>query len=54
VPYRAVQCRAVPGHAARRSAWRCVLHNCREFTIEFGSGSAKNTMMGSNRLPSDF
>jgi hypothetical protein len=21
----------VPGHAARRSAWRCVLHNCREF-----------------------
>ena len=23
---------AVPGHAARRSAWPCVLHNCREFT----------------------
>jgi hypothetical protein len=28
----AVPCRAVPGHAARRSAWRSVLHNCREFT----------------------
>ena len=25
---------AVPGHAARRSAWRCVLHNCREFTLD--------------------
>ena len=35
---------AVPGHAARRSAWRCVLHNCREFTFgEFGSGITKNT-----------
>ncbi len=22
----------MPGHAARRSAWRCVLHNCFEFT----------------------
>jgi hypothetical protein len=28
---RTVPCRAVPGHAARRSAWRCVPHNCREF-----------------------
>ncbi len=31
MPYRAVTSRAVPGHAAWRSAWRCVLHNCREF-----------------------
>jgi len=29
--WRTVPCRAVPGHAARRSAWRCVPHNCREF-----------------------
>jgi hypothetical protein len=28
---RTVPCRAVPGQAARRSAWRCVPHNCREF-----------------------
>ncbi len=28
----ATGCRAVPGHAARRLAWRCILHNCREFT----------------------
>ena len=28
---RTVPCRAVPGHAARHSAWRCVPHNCREF-----------------------
>ncbi len=28
----AVPCRVRPGHAARRSAWCCVLHNCREFT----------------------
>ncbi len=27
MPYRAVPCRAMP----RGSAWRCVLHNCREF-----------------------
>ncbi len=34
----------MPGHAARRSSWRCVLHNCREFTFgEFGSGITKNT-----------
>ncbi len=25
-------CRTVPGHAARCSAWCCVLHNCLEFT----------------------
>ncbi len=31
MPYRAVTSRAVPGHAARRSAWHCVLHNCLEF-----------------------
>ncbi len=29
--YPAVTSRAMPGHAARRSAWRCVLHNCRVF-----------------------
>jgi hypothetical protein len=34
MPCRAVTSRAVPGHAARRSAWRCVLHNCREFTLD--------------------
>ncbi len=31
MPYHAVTSRAVPGHAPRRSAWRCVLHNCLEF-----------------------
>jgi hypothetical protein len=31
VPCRPVACRAVPGQAARRSAWHCILHNCREF-----------------------
>jgi hypothetical protein len=25
-------CCTVPGHAARCSAWRCILHNCRKFT----------------------
>jgi hypothetical protein len=113
MPCRAVTSRAVPGHAARRSAWRCVLHNCLKFTLansansevaapktpcwarsyflqisilllyqlrhtcllyrsirdtaftilyflvfwysgEFGSGGAKNTMLGSILLPSDF
>jgi hypothetical protein len=32
MPCRAVTSRAVPGHAARRSAWRCVLHNWHKFT----------------------
>jgi hypothetical protein len=31
LPCRAVMSRAVPGHAARGSAWRCVLHDCLEF-----------------------
>ncbi len=31
VPCRDVTCRARPRRAVRRSAWRCVLHNCREF-----------------------
>ncbi len=33
LPCRAVTSRAVPGHAARRSAWRCVLHNCLKFML---------------------
>jgi hypothetical protein len=32
MPCRAVTSRAVPGHAARHSAWRCVLHNWHKFT----------------------
>jgi hypothetical protein len=50
----------VPGHAARRSAWRCAafsktIVNLRQIEFgEFGSSSVKNTTVGSNRLSSDF
>jgi hypothetical protein len=27
-------CRTVPCRATPRSAWRCVLHNCRRFTLD--------------------
>ncbi len=33
----------MPGHDARRSAWRCVLHNCRKFTLDRNACSGKNT-----------
>ncbi len=44
MPYPAMTSRAVPGHSVNLSQI--------EFG-KFGSGSAKNTRMGSNRLPSD-
>ncbi len=56
-PYRAVTSRAVPGHAARRSAWRCVLHKCREFKPDrmrqIRQRLRQKHRVGSNRLPSD-
>ena len=60
VPCRAVTSRAVPGHtahAARHSAWRCVLHNCREFKPDrirrIRQRQRQKHRVGSNRLPSD-
>jgi hypothetical protein len=57
VPCCAVTSRAVPGHAARRSAWRCVLHNCREFKPDrirrFRQRQRQKHRAGSNHLPSD-
>ncbi len=58
MPCRAVTSRAVPGHAERRSAWRCVLHNCREFKPDqirrFRQRQRQKNQAGSNHLPSDF
>jgi hypothetical protein len=47
-----VTSRAVPGHAARRSAWRCVLHNCRKFTPDrIRQRHRQKHQVGSNHLP---
>ncbi len=57
MPYRAVTSRAVPGHAARRLAWRCVLHNFREFKPDrirrIRQRQHQKHRTGSNHLPSD-
>jgi hypothetical protein len=51
---RTVPCHAVPGHAAHRSAWRCVLHNCRKFMLDRNAGSGKNTRWARTTFLRDF
>ncbi len=54
VPYHAVPCGAMLRGAWPGAAFRKTAVNLRQIEFsEFGSGSAKNTKMGSNRLPSD-
>jgi hypothetical protein len=54
VPYRAVPCRATPLGARPGAAFSTTAVNLRQIEFgKFGSGSAKNTMMGSIRVPSD-
>ncbi len=56
MPCRAVTSRAMPGQAARRSAWRCVLHNCRKFKPDWirriRQRHRQKHQLGSNHLPS--
>ncbi len=54
VPYRAVPCRAAPRGTRPGTAFSTTAVNLRQIEFgEFGSGSAKNTTMGSIRVPSD-
>jgi hypothetical protein len=54
VPYRAVPCRSTPRGARPGAAFSTTAVNLRRMEFgKFGSGSAKNTMMGSIRVPSD-
>ncbi len=51
---RAVPCRATPRGARPGAAFSTTAVNLRQIEFgKFGSGSAKNTMMGSTRVPSD-
>jgi hypothetical protein len=55
VPYRAVPFQATLRGARPGAPFSTTAVNLRQIEFgEFGSGSAKNTTMGSNRLPSDF
>ncbi len=54
VPYRAVPCRATPRGARPGAAFSTTAVNLSQIEFgEFSSGSAKNTTMGSIRVPSD-
>ena len=53
-PYCAVPCRATLRGAPPGAAFCTTAVNLRQIEFgKFGSGSAKNTMMGSIRVPSD-
>ncbi len=53
VPYRAVPCRVMPRGARPGAAFPTTAVNLRQIEFgEFGSGSAKNTRMGSIQDPS--
>jgi hypothetical protein len=55
VPYRAVPCRATPRGARPGAEFSTTAVNLSQIEfVEFGSGSAKNTTVVSNRLSSDF
>ncbi len=52
---RTVPCRATPCGARPGAGFSTTAVNLRQIEYgEFGSGSAKNTTMGSNRPPTDF
>ncbi len=52
---RTVPCRVTPRGARPGAAFSTTAVNLRQIEYgEFGSGSAKNTTMGSKRLPTDF
>ena len=54
LPCRTVPCRATPRGARPGAAFCITALNLGQIKIgEFGSGSAKNTKVSSNRLPSD-
>jgi hypothetical protein len=54
VPWRHVPCRATPRGARPGAAFCTTAVNLSQIEFgEFGSGIAKNTMVGTNRLPTD-